>query len=180
MYKKSTPNCKLKNKKKKKKFKDRKEINCTPFTFLHPNISMHILLNVLYKFPKVLTGRICLTIKHFFTWWCCGSILSLVQIFFSFVSNSLSYIIIPKKKKRKIWTKDKIEPQQWLLPFFLQSWFRGDIREKLEARHLQQVKGLKINVLSFCMKTLFVSHQWHATSVFHSLISNQLSFSQNL
>ena len=119
-------------------------MNCTPFTFLHPNISMHILLNVLYKFPKVLTRRICLTIKHFFTWWCCGSILSLVQIFFSFVSNSLSYIIIPKKKKRKIWTKDKIEPQQWLLPFFLQSWFRGDIREKLEARHLQQVKGLKL------------------------------------
>ena len=68
MYKKSTPNCKLKNKKKKKKFKDRKEMNCTPFTFLHPNISMHILLNVLYKFPKVLTRRICLTIKHFFTW----------------------------------------------------------------------------------------------------------------
>ena len=38
-------------------------MNCTPFTFLHPNISMHILLNVLYKFPKVLTRRICLTIK---------------------------------------------------------------------------------------------------------------------
>ena len=147
-------------------------MNCTPFTFLHPNISMHILLNVLYKFPKVLTRRICLTIKHFFTWWCCGSILSLVQILLSFVSNSLSYIIIPKKKESKIWTKDKIEPQQWLLPFFLQSWFRGDIREKLEARHLQQVKGLKINVLSFCLKTPFVSHQWYATSVFHSLVSN--------
>ena len=47
------------------------------------------------------------------SWWykCCGSILSLVQIFFSFVSNSLSYITIPKKKEKKIWTKDKIEPQ---------------------------------------------------------------------
>ena len=29
---------------------------------------------------------------------CCGSILSLVQILFSFVSNSLSFITIPKNK----------------------------------------------------------------------------------
>ena len=126
---KKAPLTMLKNEKKKKKtFKDRKEINCTLFPFLYPNISMHILHTVLYTFPKVLTRRICLTIKCFFTW--------------------------------------------WSLPFFLQTWFRGDIREKLEARHLQQVKGLKINVLSFYMKTLFVSHQWKATSVFNSLVSN--------
>ena len=36
---------------------------------LHPNISMHILHTVLYTFPKVLTRRICLTIKSFFSWW---------------------------------------------------------------------------------------------------------------
>ena len=34
-----------------------------------------------------------------------------VQILFSLVSNSLSYITIPKTKEKKIWTKDKIEPQ---------------------------------------------------------------------
>ena len=34
---------------------------------LHPNISMHILHTVLYTFPKVLTRRICLTIKSFFS-----------------------------------------------------------------------------------------------------------------
>ena len=33
------------------------------------NISMHILLTVLCTFLKVLTRRICLTIKSFFTWW---------------------------------------------------------------------------------------------------------------
>ena len=32
---------------------------------LHPNISMHILHTVLYTFPRVLTRRICLTIKSF-------------------------------------------------------------------------------------------------------------------
>ena len=32
---------------------------------LHPNISMHILYTVLYTNPKVLTRRICLTIKSF-------------------------------------------------------------------------------------------------------------------
>ena len=32
---------------------------------LHPNISMHILLTVLYTFTKVQTRRICLTIKSF-------------------------------------------------------------------------------------------------------------------
>ena len=32
---------------------------------LHPNISMHILHTVLYTFPKMLTRRICLTIKSF-------------------------------------------------------------------------------------------------------------------
>ena len=35
---------------------------------LHPNINMHILHTVLYKFPRLLTRRICLTIKSFFTW----------------------------------------------------------------------------------------------------------------
>ena len=35
---------------------------------LHPNISMHILHTILFTFPKVLTGRICLTIKSFFSW----------------------------------------------------------------------------------------------------------------
>ena len=30
---------------------------------LQPNISMHILHTVLYTFPEVLTGRICLKIK---------------------------------------------------------------------------------------------------------------------
>ena len=34
---------------------------------LHPNISMHILLTVLNKFPYVLAGRICLTVKRFFS-----------------------------------------------------------------------------------------------------------------
>ena len=35
------------------------------FNPLHPNISMHILHTVLYTFPKVLTRRICLTIKSY-------------------------------------------------------------------------------------------------------------------
>ena len=36
---------------------------------VHPNISMHILDTVLFTFPKVLTRRICLTIKNSFIWW---------------------------------------------------------------------------------------------------------------
>ena len=35
---------------------------------LHPNINMHILHTVLYKFPKLLTRRIWLTIKSVFIW----------------------------------------------------------------------------------------------------------------
>ena len=35
---------------------------------LHPNIRLYILHTVLYTFPKKLTGRICLTIKNFFSW----------------------------------------------------------------------------------------------------------------
>ena len=34
---------------------------------LHPDISMHILHTFLYTNPKVLTRRICLTIKSFLT-----------------------------------------------------------------------------------------------------------------
>ena len=37
-----------------------------PVNPLHPNISMHILHNVFFTYPKVLTRRICLTIKKFF------------------------------------------------------------------------------------------------------------------
>ena len=36
------------------------------FNPLHSNISMYILHTALYTFPKVLTRRICLTIKSFF------------------------------------------------------------------------------------------------------------------
>ena len=54
---------------------------------------------------------------------CCGSILSLVQILFSFLLNSLSYITIPKTKGNKIGTKDKIEPQHIFT--------RGKTEEKL-------------------------------------------------
>ena len=35
---------------------------------LHPNISLHLLHTVLRTFPKVLTGRICVTIMSFFSW----------------------------------------------------------------------------------------------------------------
>ena len=35
---------------------------------LHPDVSMHILITVLYTFPKVLTWRICSAIKSFFSW----------------------------------------------------------------------------------------------------------------
>ena len=34
----------------------------------HFNIRMYILHTVLYTFPKVLTRRICLTIKNYFIW----------------------------------------------------------------------------------------------------------------
>ena len=37
----------------------------TLYCCLHPNISMHILHTGPYRFPKVLKGRICLTIKKF-------------------------------------------------------------------------------------------------------------------
>ena len=42
-------------------------------TLQHPYISMHILQTVLYTFPKVLTRRICLSIKRFFGWWSLSS-----------------------------------------------------------------------------------------------------------
>ena len=38
---------------------------------LHPNLSRHILHTVLYTFLKVLTRRICLTIKSLLSWWSC-------------------------------------------------------------------------------------------------------------
>ena len=38
------------------------------FNPLHPIISMHILHTVLCTFPKVLTRRICLSIKSLFNW----------------------------------------------------------------------------------------------------------------
>ena len=39
------------------------------FNPLHPNIGMHILLTIPYTIPKVLTRRICSTIKSFLSWW---------------------------------------------------------------------------------------------------------------
>ena len=35
---------------------------------LLPNISIHVLHTIHYTFPKVLTRRICLTIKSFLSW----------------------------------------------------------------------------------------------------------------
>ena len=42
---------------------------------------------------------------------CCGSILSLVQIFFPFFLGIVMYDNEFETKEKKIWTKDKIEPQ---------------------------------------------------------------------
>ena len=39
--------------------------NCSYINPLHPNINIHIFHTVLYTFTKVLTRRICLTIKSF-------------------------------------------------------------------------------------------------------------------
>ena len=44
-------------------------LKCLIINPLHPNISLHILLTVLYTFPKVLIRRICLIIKSFPSWW---------------------------------------------------------------------------------------------------------------
>ena len=49
-----------------KKFK--KEQAAFRLNLLHPNISMHILHTVLYTFPEVLSRRICLTVRSFFSW----------------------------------------------------------------------------------------------------------------
>ena len=38
------------------------------FNPLHPNISMHILHTILYKFLEELTSRICLKIESFTSW----------------------------------------------------------------------------------------------------------------
>ena len=40
-----------------------------PINPLHPKIRMHILYTLLYVFPKLLTGRIYLSIKVFLGWW---------------------------------------------------------------------------------------------------------------
>ena len=50
------------------------------YQLLHPNTSMHILLTVLHKFSKMLSRRICLTIKNFFIW-----------CFFSFYSRDRKF-----------------------------------------------------------------------------------------
>ena len=45
------------------------QVKAALFNPLHPNISRHILPTFFYTFPMVLTRRICLTIKIFFSWW---------------------------------------------------------------------------------------------------------------
>ena len=52
----------------------RSKVPCPTFTSLffsplHPNISIHILHNVSYVFPKELSRRICFTIKSFLSYW---------------------------------------------------------------------------------------------------------------
>ena len=44
-------------------------VTCSSKNPSHPNISMHFLLTVFSKFPLVLTRRISLKIKSFFSWW---------------------------------------------------------------------------------------------------------------
>ena len=36
---------------------------------LHPSINVNLLLTVLRTFPMVLTGRFCVTVNSFFSWW---------------------------------------------------------------------------------------------------------------
>ena len=57
--------------KKSSKYSDNKVGNEQCLNLLHPSISFYnyILLTVLYTFPMVLKGRICLTIRDFLSWW---------------------------------------------------------------------------------------------------------------
>ena len=52
-----------------RQIKEAQKIVCFLFNPLHSIISIHILHTVLCTFTKVLTRRICLTIKIFSSWW---------------------------------------------------------------------------------------------------------------
>ena len=62
---------------------------------------------------KVTAGRQCIF---------CGSVLSLVQTFFSFFLGIVMYANEFETKKNKIWTKDKIKPQHIYM-----SWYRQTV-----------------------------------------------------
>ena len=49
-------------------FFTRREVKMVKINPLHSKISMQTLHTTLYTFPKVLTRRICLTIKSFLSW----------------------------------------------------------------------------------------------------------------
>ena len=80
-------------------------------TALHLPCCVVILIASLKRFPvmmvkyvSICTNSLCVS---------CASILSMVQVSFSFVSNSLSYITIPKIKGNTIKTKEKIESEKF-------------------------------------------------------------------
>ena len=53
---------------------------------------------------------------------CCGSILPLFKIFFSFLSKSLSYITIPKKERKEFKPRIKLNYNISISPFDIYSW----------------------------------------------------------
>ena len=83
---------------------------------LHPNISMHILHAVLHTFPDVLTRRICLTLKSFFSWW------SFPLTFDVFTCNRMTKLKIASRKgvnstvtiRWLIWKLEHLVNTPWL------------------------------------------------------------------
>ena len=75
------------------------------------------LLNFLMTTATELNTTICFLEARVNLWICCGAILSLVQILFSFVENSLSYIIInyhtPRQRKIKFAPRTKLHHNKY-------------------------------------------------------------------
>ena len=78
---------------------------------LHRNINMHSLHTVYYVFPKVPTGRICVTVKDFFTCW------------------SIPLFLWPKYVIQRWYCKEKLDASHsWgtgfiIMPFLKHLWF---------------------------------------------------------
>ena len=146
--------------------------NHSPLKFLNnslnPDISMYILRTILFKFPEVLTRRICPIIKGFFSWWSFPQFVLVTLMFDSRVKFDASHsmggrvlISVTDKISLPLWYKAKSKRLHKSLSYQGPEMMHYSVTSVVAVPHVLCVCLLVCSVSSIFSRNVFSLVLWY-------------------